>query len=412
MQPTPQTPNAQLVEERKLENQKRAEQLRAKLLANRANTPIRTNTPNKFTPKPEAERPQEPVSKEKDADTTAVNGDHGDQQSEPSSDLFGIEALLREGKEAAEAKAKAEDLAKMNSSLADAQPLRAAEPAPVPAHQQQRLEKDVTHTQQPALKAPAANLDTEYYSDLALWLEVTGYHDIDYRNSKLRTFKERKALEEEAARIQEKLEKLKQAEQAEMSALRPGSVRPAATPARPPPALPNAMSAEAETKSVKKPAANGTKRAHSPDPLITDKNARHREHSNNGIRIRGANDSPPERTNNRGRAASPLDRRIAYPDARRQNSFGEARGRTSRDPSLERRQAYYGGREGDVAPRGRERYSPDIPPTPRESMGRGRMSFSSVNVQPQERYREPYGAPPRGIKGVDHGRGGKKNPFR
>lgn len=412
MQSTAQTPNAQTVEERKFENQKRAEQLRAKLLAKRANTPIRTNTPNKFIPKSEAGTTQEPGSKEKDADTTAVHGDHGEQQSEPSSDLFGIEALLREGKEAAEAKAKAEELAKVNSSLADAPSTRAAEPELAPAHQQQQLEKDVTLTQQPAFKAPATNPDTEYYSDLALWLEVTGYHDIDYRNSKLRTFKERKALEEEAARIQEKLEQLRQVEQAEMSALRPGSVHPAPTPARPPPALTNAMPAAAKTNSVKKSAANGTKRAHSPDPLTTDKNARHREDSNSGIRIRGANDSPQERTNNRGRAASPLDRRITYPDARRPNSFGEGRGRTSRDPSLERRQAYYVGRDGNIASRGRERYSPGILPPPREIAERGRMSFSSVNMQSQERYREPYGAPPRGIKDVDHGRGGKKKPFR
>lgn len=413
----PPTMTPQTAEQRRQENQKRAEQLRARLIANRQNTPIRSNTPsNKIIPK--SETPQENHMKQKmDNEVASKEEQSAEQQSEPSSDFFGIEALLREGKEAADAKARAEDSAKV---AAGAPTDRLAEPVMAPIQQQEQSvpqEQQQANDKQNPAEAPQSNqtktathLETEYYADLAIWLEVTGYHDIDYRNSKLRTYKERKALEEEAARIQEKLEKLKQTEQAEMEGLR-RSVHPVATPSRPPPILPPNMLAADEAKpSAKKSTPNGVKRAHSPEPMQVEKNPRLREDANNGIRIRGANDGPQERVpHNRGRADSFNDGRAVYPEARRP-SFGDRRGRLSRDPSLERRQAYYG-READGA-RGRERYDPFYPP-PRENAARGRLSFSAVNVQPQERgYRDGYGGAPRGIRDVDVGRGGKKQPLR
>lgn len=395
---------AQTAEQRKLENQKKAEQLRAKLIANRQNTPLRANTPNKITPKPE--QPQETTMKKKVEDTATTNGIHAEQQREPSSDIFGIEALLQEGKAAAEAKAKAEDSAKNEPALATLQPPRPAEPQLAAKERQGEEPQDTMDINQPEQNSSVTESATKYYTDLGIWLELTGYHDIDYRNSKLRTYKERKALEEEAARIQEKLEKLRQTEQAEMEALRSGSVHPVAAPTRPPPALPTAIpSAEIAKPAVNKPIANGTKRAHSPDPVLADKNPRHREDANNGIRIRGANDSPQER-HFRGRAGSPLDRRISYPDARRQSSFAESKGRLSRDPSLERRQAYYG--RADDGYRGQAQTESFMG----GGRARGRSGFSAVNVPHERSYHDPYPAPPRGIRDVDTGRGGKTYPSR
>ena len=401
------TLTAQAAEQRKLENQKKAEQLRAKLIANRQNTPNRANTPNKFTPRPEP-APQENALKKKLEDTTTQNGDMVEKQSEPSSDRFGIEALLQEGKAAAEAKAEAEDRAKVDPSSKGTQPEQAAESI-FAAQQPSNTKPQITQPSEQQQQR-LTGLETEYYADLSIWLEVTGYHDIEYRNSKLRTYKERKALEEEAARIQEKLEKLRQTEQAEMNALRTGSVAPTPTPSlAPPPLPPSVPTTDAAKPVVNKVVGNGAKRAHSPEPMLAEKIPRNREDTT-GVRIRGANganDSPQNRPANSNRAAagSPIDRRIAYPEARRQSSFGEARGRLSRDPSLERRQAYYN-RDGDGA-RGRERFEPSYPP-PRENGGRGRMGFSAVNVSQERLHRDPYMSPPRGIRDVDTVRGGKK----
>lgn len=400
-------------EQRKIENQKKAEQLRAKLIANRRNTPNRSNTPNRITAKNETHHGNN--SAKALGTTPAPSKTLVPHKSGSSSDVFGVNQLLQEGKAAAEAKAREEDMANTNAESAmeglakdphssDVQPTQPAETQSAVVHSQHstNFESEIQSQQQQLHQLP--DLATEYYADLAIWLEVTGYHDIDYRNSKLRTYKERKALEEEAARIQEKLEKLKEAEQAEMAAMRGGSAYPVATPRPPSLALlagPSATSG-AVSPAASKPVANGVKRAHSPDPMRAEKNARPRENTDNGIRIRGANDSPQDRVR---RPGGPLGRRVSYPDARRQDSFEGSDRPMSRDPSLERRQAYYG-RDGD-GPRGRERF--DAPYPPRENGERGRMGFGSVNVTQDQAHREP----PRGIRDVDVGRGGKKKyPLR
>lgn len=46
---------------------------------------------------------------------------------------------------------------------------------------------------QPDQPEPVTDFTHAYYTDLLLWLEVTGYHDIEYRNSQLTNIKERKS---------------------------------------------------------------------------------------------------------------------------------------------------------------------------------------------------------------------------
>ncbi|KAF2770471.1 hypothetical protein EJ03DRAFT_381948 [Teratosphaeria nubilosa] len=187
---------------------------------------------------------------------------------------------------------------------------------------------------------PPTQLKDSYYADLAAWLDFTGYHNLSYRTAKLRTHKERRALEDEAKRIQERLAKLKQEEEAEMGIMRAKTTHPStgANVNAAPPALPAEMPsrdaqviAEATSKVT-----NGVKRPHSPP-----RNDRAtRQKNDTGFRILGANDSP---IGVRPPSSRRDERRISYPEPRRSiddlRKFG--RDAPSRDPSLERRQSYY-----------------------------------------------------------------------
>ena len=122
-----------------------------------------------------------------------------------------------------------------------------------------------------------AKLLDEDQADLQLWLEVTGYHDKEYRTSKLHAFRERQTLEAEAARISSRLQELKQNE-VQVTGRRNSSRLPAVSDRLAPSAPSNGMQAVFGTKqggdtpSVKPSATtNGIKRAHSPEPSAAAK---------------------------------------------------------------------------------------------------------------------------------------------
>ena len=424
----PPPPVTQTPEQKQLENQRKTAELRAKLLAQRQNTPgkslSRANTPVKnagMAPTPKVE----------------VDKSHNDQQDEPSSDMFGLEALLAEGKAAAEANMKEQsttspatapqpedELPAMNEQQTQATPPKEISDEPM---QPPQLKKPAeTGTEQPKW---STKLTDAYYADLPIWLEVTGYHDIEYRNSKLHTHKERKALEEEAARIAERLEKLRQAEQASIESLRATPARstfaaPATRPALPA-VMPSADAAAAAHQTpatankIHAPTTNGTKRAHSPEPVHSSKSRR--DELSTGFRIRGANGSPTS-TRHNARSPSPvreggLERRISYPDARRGSLDNRGRrgtnGNGSRDPSLERRQAYYGRGPGPVTPAHGDQFDP---PFGGRNMtryeNRGRLGYDNVgNRAPEGRggKYEDYPQAYRGSAGLSLKRGGKKS---
>ncbi|KAK5706173.1 hypothetical protein LTR97_001160 [Elasticomyces elasticus] len=234
---------------------------------------------------------------------------------------------------------------------ANVKPIAAPKPVETPKAPARSLMRPSVQVQEALVPAEKAqhpqHLTDVYYADLAAWLEFTGYHDVEYRNSKLQKHKERKVLEAEAAKIQEQLDRLRREEEAEMQALRSSVAH--ATPAskQAAPALPSTMPTgdAAIMAGVANGVLNGIKRPHSPTP--TERNNKRRdEPSANGFRIRGANDSPTD--------ASAIERRISYPDARRRSLDATK----SRDPSLERRQAYYN-RDGErAAPRAYDAYEP------------------------------------------------------
>ena len=325
-------------DERKAENQRKAEILRAKLIAQRQNTPMKTRSVAALS------RPETPAKqlqqKSPQPPTSTVRGP---ENGAPSSDALGLEALLAEGRAAA---AKAHQQNAPAKAIEPPAQSHVTAPAPkktvVPA-------ADTQNTIQSTPVKPEANhqqkfLTDVYYADLPAWLEMTGYHDVAYRTGKLYTYqeryKERKALEEEAARINERLAKLRNEEQAELEALRSSVAHPSSGPAgAPPPSLPAEMPLgdAAIVAAVANKLTNGVKRPHSPGP--SDKISRRRDDATPGFRIRGANDSPSDARPPTRRQSPPasIERRISYPDARRRSLDGPR----SRDPSLERRQAYY-----------------------------------------------------------------------
>lgn len=486
-----------VVVDTKMENQKRAEELRAKLLAQRNNTPARqqpvsrSSTPAKNTlskrtlppvetpTKPYLPQPATPMptsaqqlpsnypqnTLQSDMDIDGQNTLQTDMDID-GGEMLNLDALLDQGKAMADAKSAAlaaetpvvaspapannsvtltnghgvnptttnknknkndqhKNTAKkemntntsvnMNMSMSKAVP--ESQPTPLRVHTATRPAepsnqptplKVQTATRPAEPSRPQTNLSDAYYADLPAWLEMTGFHDVEFRDSKLVAYKERKSLEEEAARIAERLEKLRQLEQESAQSLRYGTPKPAAAMAPPP--LPTAMTMEKPVGQV-----NGNKRVHSPEPLSASKR---REES--GFRIRGANDSPETSrpntaVNRRPQSPSPpgINRRISYPERRRSDDDNR-----SRDPSLERRQSYYrrdSNRELDSRPRG-----PQSSYTGRDLVDRDydhyqprdqpRLGFSATNMARPGRAAPAVSVPQyRGSAGLDLKRGGQFN---
>lgn len=82
----------------------------------------------------------------------------------------------------------------------------------------------------------------DYYADLELWLQITGFHDPAIRESKLKTYKIRKNLEERKRALEEEFAELERREAAEAQELRAPSVRAQSVVVMPPPPLPASAS--------------------------------------------------------------------------------------------------------------------------------------------------------------------------
>ncbi|KAK4624625.1 hypothetical protein CLAFUW4_05318 [Fulvia fulva] len=364
--PTPAPPPAAatLSPKQKADNERQLQLLKAKLLAKRQNTPSRpaSTTAQVGTPTPALPPPQ--LHTAPPAAATNVTETKEEEEGKISDGVNGIDALLDQGKAMAEARSAAE--------LASASAPAHSTPNGFASQHRSSVQQDKQPVPQPRPTPQVAqtpqrstNLSDEYYADLPAWLEMTGYHDVAFRNSKLSVNKQRRELERQAAEIAEQIERIKQKEQETIMELRASSTPITTNMAAPP--LP---------KTMPTPQANGTKRGRSPD-LFGSEKARRQE--NGGFRIRGANESSTDaRPSERRFSRSPpgLDRRISYPDARRRSTEGK-----SRDPSLERRQSYY--RRDDEAapptPRYNDHWAPQSPrdgprPSPRYPAGPGRQN--------------------------------------
>lgn len=421
------------------ESQKHLDALRAKLLAKRASS-SRPETPAKMNTNT---RP--PIS----TPVQAQQQENVQQQdTQAPTDEYGLESLLAEGQAAAEAEtARKNEQAAAGRQAAEQQmdtisarntiekrsmepiPQRPATKPPRTVQQQnptapktieERLMEPVpprpttkplrtTQHQNPAdgkasmietnnLSAhPPMNLSDPYYDDLPVWLEFTGYHDQAFRDSKLGTYKQRKKLEQEAARIAQELEKLRAAETTDLASLRASSAHPSAVPAMVPPPLPSTMPSS-ELRSI----TNGTKRPHSPEHLTSEKAIRH--NGDAGFRIRGADESSVSRQN-----SSPIGRRLSFSERRRSLDERE------RDPSLERRQRNY--RRDGAGPPGppvHDSYTPTRePPRPFNRGDRDRerdLRSGYRNKHMSDGYLD--GGPQyRGSSGLDLRKGGGLPPY-
>lgn len=335
------------------------------------------------------------------------------QNDTPPADEYGLESLLAEGQAAAEA-----ETARKNEQAATA--LAAPEQRMDTTSARKTTEKeDVKAITTPARPAPASSgtvqqqistdshapksntnnrsnlpplkLSDPYYDDLPVWLEFTGYHDQAFRDSKLGTYKQRKRLEQEAARIAQELEKLKAAETNDLASLRASSAHPSAVPAMAPPPLPSVM-----PSGELRPTTNGVKRPHSPEYPASEKAIR--RNGDTGFRIRGADETSAAVSRRNG---SPVERRQSFAERRRSLDDRE------RDPSLERRQRNY--RRDGAGPLPPDTYSPARePPRPFNRGERDRerdptSDFSNVNVAGG--YRDG-GRQYRGSSGLDLRKGG------
>lgn len=385
-------------DQKKIEQQNKLEDLRKRLLAKRGNA--RLNTPSKAPVNLEA--PQQKTEQQGPDKVTKSGTDVRPGQA----DEFGIDTLLAEGKAAAQAK-----IARDNQAAALAASPATTSQQPSTINGTSNMEVDPL-PQKPAdveqnnimPNARPLNMSDPYYDDLPIWLEFTGYHDVQFRNSKLSTYKARRELEQEAARIAQKLEELKQAERADLDSLRATTAHlhtPMSAAMAPPPLPASMPSGDYRPDLV----ANGMKRPHSPDIVSSQKASRRVNDS--GYRFRGANDHGANLPRDNG---SPIDRRGSLPDRRR--SIEE---RHERDPSLERRQKHYNQRDGPLphpSPRGNG-YSGDLQrnsnregPRPFNAREReARPGFSSVN-----RIGGPHAQT--GSAGLDLRKGGQSNSRR
>jgi len=391
----PSTPTSE--EQRKHDQQKQLDALRKKLLAKRGGT-SRPDTPQKTPGHLNTQTPQHRM--EQQENNAAANG--VDQQ---VNDDFGIESLLAEGKAAAEAKTARDNQAAAAAIAATIEPnpftiTQHSSAATAPSNMEVEEVKPESTRQKPAEPTQSAvsspqkpadpqktnptsnthpvNMSDPYYDDLSVWLEFTGYHDVQFRNSKLSTYKQRRELEQEAARIAQKLEALKQAERADLESLRATTAHQNGPTQMAPPPLPSHM----PTGDYR----NGLKRPHSPEPLTAEKASRKANESASDFRIRGANDASVASSATLSHEnGSPVHRRDSLPERRR--SINE---RHERDPSLERRQQYYGTRNAPPLRTnglgGHSQWASREGPPPfnarereRERDRNGRSDFSSVN---------------------------------
>ena len=355
------------------ENQRRAAELREKLLAQRQQ--------QKCSPEASAKASTvDPlITSPKNTSHDAIKPEH-EEGSPVAQDPFGVQALLDQGKAAAHAKS--------NSLMP---------PPPVGPTKHESIVPvfalpPVNHSSTRA--AQSAGMENPFQStnnhdagdpDLKLWLDITGYYDFAYRTKKLANHKEREKLEQEAARIAERLQ-----------ALREDGPKPEAptTPAKQNTAMPAAVAPRQAPSSITDQLVPRTmpirKRLRSPEPAQPAKARRNAEQR---PPPRGPRADSPMRTA-RGRLArnptpppGSLERRISYPDARRRSPDWRAKDRTNYQDDYHQQESYADAREYD-------QYVPRYPaPRANQYEDAERLRYSSVNNQRDEygEYGDRYG---------------------
>ena len=370
-------------ESQRAENLKRAAELRARLLAQRQQAVAQHLRQAEFSA-------NDPATEKH---TNAAMESGSQKATEASKDPFRVESLLAEGKTAAAAKGHENNLTPTAPPTAVQDPTMVSNPVIEHTHQAtasapkpsvERTNNDAAMRTQPEQPDPPTDLTDAYYTDLPLWLEVTGYHDIEHRNSQLSNIKERKRLEQDAARIAERLAKLNQEAQVSVSFKRSTPApQPGCEIQRPP--LPAMMPSENAASAVA-----GVKRAHSPAELLPSKMVCATPKSEMQPCIPRYNN--PEQLTSRNlqqdsllrdpRQIGDLERRVTFPEPRRGPRGGRRRGRPQ-----DTEKGYGDERDGRA-------------PSPERYPRRGRLlDRDATYARDHDLYEPPRGGgPPRGYE--------------
>jgi hypothetical protein len=251
-------------------NQLRAQELRAKLIAQRQSTPIKS-TSRAATPSNSNGPYRTPTTAiTPNLSKSGKEGRVGEERrfvplSTTGQERDNVAALIAEG-EALAVAAVASGVSETSTNFTRHRPTntranqiannRAPSTATTPAKSIEIPQRD----EHSAARVQPTDLTDPYYDDLAAWLDLTNYHDVAARKALLQPFLEQRALEEEAARIAERIARLNKAQQESAQKFRFGT--PSASVAPPPP-LPASL-----------PRSNGLKRERSPETSATGKAGR------------------------------------------------------------------------------------------------------------------------------------------
>lgn len=135
------------------------------------------------------------------------------------------------------------------------------------------------HKRVPGLMAePRKESEDEYFKDVDLWLQITGFHDTSFREQKLKTYKMRAVLEEKKRALEREFAELERQEAA--AANDPSTKdysRAVSAVYMPPPPLPAVASADEQSAAMPKasptpsqPASAGAKRPRSPSVPVNN----------------------------------------------------------------------------------------------------------------------------------------------
>ena len=202
-------------QQRKAEHQKKTAELRAKLIEERQKVALASEQAGALALATTTLKSASPrlLGKEKEI-----------KQELPSDDLFSPENLKAAAKATAAAQArlrtqeKAVPFKALLPKIADASVapthLRLPQPDPTPLTGEGIVKMSLDETKKLITQRPettaAWNAD---YPDIKLWLELTGYHNVEYRNSSVAAYK-RQQLETQAADIRDRLQELQKEEAA------------------------------------------------------------------------------------------------------------------------------------------------------------------------------------------------------
>lgn len=145
------------------------------------------------------------------------------------------------------------------------------------------------------------DFNEEYFKDVDLWLQITGYHDKPFREQKLKTHKMRAALEEKRRQLEREFAELERQEAAAANDPSNDYMRSNSAAYMPPPAAPASAMNDSDMAQLSKlssapvstpaqPVSAGTKRPRSPSTTVNNDHRDKLSRTNSSGRTGGRRD--------------------------------------------------------------------------------------------------------------------------